>query len=178
VAVDPYDLRPATPDDVPAVCAFGERHVRAHYTPLIGADAADAQVRSWWNEDAIRSAVDAGLVVVATHAGRVVGVGQRGRRGEDHVVYKLYVDPAHRGHGLGPRVLATLEAQLPASATALHLEHFAANERAGAFYERQGFELERVERSSTGDPRTAIVWRSRRRHAAGTDLRDHVEEAG
>ena len=35
------------------ICAFGERHIRPHYTPLIGAEATDAQVRHWWNGTAI-----------------------------------------------------------------------------------------------------------------------------
>src|SRR3954469_5485031 len=93
----------AGPDDGAGIWRFGETPLRPHYTPLIGAEAADAQVRHWWNETAIGSAVSAGLVVVADAGGQVVGVGQRGRSGADHVVYKLYVAPDHRGAGLGPR---------------------------------------------------------------------------
>jgi GNAT superfamily N-acetyltransferase len=154
-------VRDADPDDVAAVCAFGEAHVRPHYTPLIGAAAADAQVRHWWNETTIGDAVAAGLVVVAEVDGRVVGVGQRGRSGADHVVYKLYVSPERRGSGLGRRLLDALIGQLPPDADRLAIEHFAANERAGAFYEREGFSVERIEPSPTGDPGLGVVWRAR-----------------
>jgi hypothetical protein len=40
--------------------------------------------------------------------------------------------------------------------------HFLANERAGAFYEREGFAVERIERSPTEDPALGVVWRLRR----------------
>jgi ribosomal protein S18 acetylase RimI-like enzyme len=151
----------AGPSDVLAVRRFGQAHIRPHYTPLIGADAANAQVRTWWSDEQISAAVRRGLVVVAVDDGTVVGVGQRGRSGDDHVIYKLYVDPEHRGHGLGPRLLAALTAQLPADADRLWIEHFAANDRAGAFYEREGFVVDRVEPSAGGDPRLAVVWRYR-----------------
>jgi GNAT superfamily N-acetyltransferase len=159
--VDEPVVRDAGPQDVAAVCRFGETHIRPHYTPLIGAEAADAQVRHWWNETAIGSAVSAGLVVVAVADRQVVGVGQRGRNGTDHVVYKLYVAPEYRGSGLGPRLLEALTRQLPPDADRLCIEHFAANERAGAFYEREGFPVERTEPSPTGDPRLGVVWRAR-----------------
>jgi GNAT superfamily N-acetyltransferase len=159
--VDEPVVRDAGPGDVAAVCRFGETHIRPHYAPLIGADAADAQVRHWWNETSIADAVARGLVVVAVADGQVVGVGQRGRNGTDHVVYKLYVSPEHRGSGLGPRLLEALTRQLPPDAERLCIEHFAANERAGGFYEREGFAVERIEPSPTGDPRLAVVWRAR-----------------
>jgi ribosomal protein S18 acetylase RimI-like enzyme len=77
------------------------------------------------------------------------------------VVYKLYLHPQYRGRGLGPRVLDALIRQLPADADRLYIEHFAANERAGAFYERAGFTVERIEPSPTEDPARAVVWRVR-----------------
>ncbi|HEX5535107.1 MAG TPA: GNAT family N-acetyltransferase [Actinomycetales bacterium] len=154
-------VRDAKPADVPAICRFGAAHIPSHYAPLIGAEAADAQVRNWWSEPQISQAVTAGLVVVAEDSGKVVGVAQRGRAGDDHVVYKLYVHPDHRGSGLGPRLLDALIGQLPPDADRLHIEHFAANERAGEFYEREGFTVERVEPSPTQDPALAVVWRAR-----------------
>jgi ribosomal protein S18 acetylase RimI-like enzyme len=154
-------VRDADHDDVIAICRFGETHVRAHYAPLIGAAAADEQIRRWWNETQIGVAVAERLLVVAEEDGQVVGVGQRGRRGADHVVYKLYVHPRYRGRGLGPRLIEALTRQLPADADRLYIEHFAANERAGAFYEREGFTVQRIEASPTGNPALGVVWRAR-----------------
>lgn len=154
-------VRDAESADVEAVCEFGQAHIRRHYAPLIGAAAADEQVIRWWSEARIGAAVADGLLVVAEAAGQLAGVGQRGRRGADHVVYKLYVHPSHRGSGLGPRLLDALTRQLPADADRLCIEHFVANERAGAFYEREGFKVDRVEPSPLGDPAVGLVWRSR-----------------
>jgi GNAT superfamily N-acetyltransferase len=152
-------VRAAEPHDVAAICSFGEAHIRPHYTPLIGAEAADAQVRRWWNETEISGAVARGVVVLAEADAQLVGVGQRGRSGDDHVVYKLYVHPQYRGRGLGRHLLGALVEQLPADAGRLHIEHFAANERAGAFYEREGFFVERVDPGAT--EALSVVWRVR-----------------
>ena len=154
-------IRSAEPSDVRAVCEFGETHVRPHYAPLIGEHAADAQVARWWNAEQIGAAVSAGLIVVAEAADGVVGVAQLGRAGVDHVIYKLYVDPRHRSHGLGPRLIEALVRRLPPDATRLCVEHFAGNERASAFYEREGFTVERVDPSPVDDPALDVVWRVR-----------------
>jgi GNAT superfamily N-acetyltransferase len=154
-------VRDAHEGDVASICRFGETHIRPHYTPLIGAEAAEEQVRDWWNHTHIGSAVDRGLVVVAEDDGEIVGVGQRGRSGADHVIYKLYLHPQHRGRGLGPRLVGALIGQLPVDADRLYVEHFAANVRAGAFYERAGFTVDRVEEAPSGDPALAVVWRVR-----------------
>ena len=151
-------VRTADSGDVEAICRFGETHIPPHYAPLIGPEAAAAQVRDWWNETHIGAAVAAGLIVVAVDNHQLVGVGQRA----DNVIYKLYVHPAHRSRGLGPRLLAALVDRLPAGTDRVRIEHFAANERAAAFYEREGFTVERIEPSPTGNPALAIVWRARR----------------
>jgi ribosomal protein S18 acetylase RimI-like enzyme len=157
-------VRTATPADLAAVRAFGEAHIPDVYTPLIGAEAAARQVTAWWSDAYLAPALAAGLVLVAERDGEVVGVAQRGRLGDDHVVFKLYVAPELRGYGLGPRLLDAVDAALPASAPRLVVEHLAANERAAAFYEREGFALDRVEPHDSGDPRRATVWRSRERN--------------
>ncbi|MEV1115828.1 GNAT family N-acetyltransferase [Actinosynnema sp. NPDC049800] len=154
-------VRDAGPDDAAAVRRFGEEHVPAHYTPLIGAEAAADQVRRWWDEARLAAAAADGLLVVAEIDGQLVGVGQRGRLGADHVAYKLYVHPGHRGHGLGPALLDALTRRLPADADRLWIEHYAANARAAAFYEREGFTVQRVEPGPGGDPALAVVWRAR-----------------
>lgn len=97
---------------------------------------------------------------LAEDAGELAGVGQRGRRGAYHVIYKLYVHPKRRGGGLGPQLLGALTRQLPANADRLYIEHFLANDRAGAFYEREGFTVERIESSPSGDSALGVVWRA------------------
>ena len=160
-------VRTAVAADVAGITAFGEEVVPAHYAPLIGAVAAQAQVSRWWDPVSIDAAVAAGLVVVAEADGQVVGLGQRGRMDGEHVIWKLYLDPAHRGRGVGPRLLRALVEQLPADAERVWIEHVAANERAGAFYEREGFTVDRVEASGAGEPATDQVWRVRPLVAAG-----------
>jgi ribosomal protein S18 acetylase RimI-like enzyme len=83
------------------------------------------------------------------------------------VVYKLYVHPRHRGHGLGVRLLDALIHQLPADADRLCIEHFVANDRAGAFYEREGFTVERIEPGPGDNPALGVVWRARPLAPAG-----------
>lgn len=154
-------IRGATADDIFAIHRFGETYIRPHYAPLIGAAAADEQVRRWWSEASLAAPVADGLVVVAEADGAIVGVGQRGRRGPDHVIYKLYLDPAYRGRRLGPRLLDALIGQLPGDVDRVLIEHFVGNARAGSFYEREGYTVERVEPDPAGDPRRGVVWRAR-----------------
>ncbi len=68
-------VRDAEHDDVAAICRFGKAHIRPHYAPLIGAEAADEQVRRWWNETHVGAAVAAGLVVVAEPTGSLSASG-------------------------------------------------------------------------------------------------------
>ncbi len=154
------EVRDAVATDVAGICRFGAAHIREHYAPIIGEEPAAAQVERWWNEAHIGEAVRAGRVVVAEAGGEVVGVGQRGFDGAEHAVYKLYVHPALRGCGIGPRLIDGLVGQLPAGVDQLGVEHFAGNTRAAAFYEREGFAVQRVEPGPTDA--LAVVWRVRR----------------
>jgi GNAT superfamily N-acetyltransferase len=156
-----WTVRVADEGDVAAVCQFGRDFVRDHYAPLIGRSAADAQVRVWWNETSIGTAIQDELVIVAEEDDRVIGVAQRGRWEGEHVVWKLYLHPARRGLGLGPCLIEELTNQLPPGTDRLFIEHFAGNERAGLFYEREGFAVDRIEQSPTGDRALDTVWRVR-----------------
>jgi ribosomal protein S18 acetylase RimI-like enzyme len=80
------------------------------------------------------------------------------------VIYKLYVHPELRSRGIGPQLVDALVRQLPPGTGRVLIEHVAANERAAAFYERQGFSVDRVEPVPDGDPRQATVWRVKDLH--------------
>ena len=155
---DKISIRSARPDDVETICRFGAAHIPDHYRPLIGNEAAQAQVDRWWNANRITQAVDGGQVTVAESDDQLVGVAERGQLGPSHVVWKLYLHPDHRGKGLGPEMLRHLIDQLPADAGALQVEVFEANRRADEFYEREGFRYVRTEPHPV-NPAMNIVWR-------------------
>ena len=88
----------------------------------------------------------------------LLGVAEWGAWDGAPVLWKLYVHPDHRGRGLGQHLLRAVIARLPTGSRRLQVEHFAANERAGRFYEREGFEWVRAE-PNPADPATAVIWR-------------------
>jgi GNAT superfamily N-acetyltransferase len=153
-------IRTARAEDIEAICAFGSAFIPDHYEPPIGAEPAHAQVERWWNKSRIGAAVDSGQVVVATSDDEIVGVAERGHWAGDHVVWKLYGHPDHRGRRIGPRLLAALIEQLPPEADRLLVEHFAANVRAGTFFAREGFRYLRAEPGAEDRPSMAVVWRA------------------
>lgn len=160
------EVRTAQPDDVAAIRQFGAENIPDHYRPLIGEEAARAQVDMWWTDERISSAIVRGGVAIAEGSGEVVGVGEIGEYDGRHVIWKLYVHPDLRGHGVGPQLIDKLVEQLPDGADEVFVEHFAANTRASSFYEREGFELVET-RSHPENPAMDVVWR--RRSPAGIE---------
>lgn len=90
-------LRDGLPGDAEAIGDFGTAHIPSHYAPLIGHDAAHAQVARWWSPERISKAVEAGRVVVAESGGEVIRVAECGEWEGVPVIWKLYVHPDHRG---------------------------------------------------------------------------------
>lgn len=152
-------IRDAHARDIEAICDFGSSYIADHYRPLIGEDAAQAQVVNWWNEERISQAVGKGLVTVAELSGELVGVVELGQWDGAPVVWKLYVHPDHRGRGLGARLLDHVVEQLPSDVECLQIEHFQANERAGRFYDCEGFRVTRIEENES-NPEMSVVWRT------------------
>lgn len=151
-------VRVAEVGDVDAIVAFGSAVVPPHYTPILGADAARAQL-TWWTPERITSAVRAGRVHVAVADDAVVGVSETGEFAGEQVVWKLYLAPDFRGRSLGVDLLRHAIAALPTETDHVLVEHFAGNTRAGMFYEREGFTVANTEPASSGDPNAAVVWR-------------------
>jgi ribosomal protein S18 acetylase RimI-like enzyme len=151
-------IRRATLSDVEGVVAFASAVVPSHYTPILGADAAQAQL-AWWTPQRMASAVEAGRVHIAVTGVAVVGVCETGEMDSEQVIWKLYLRPEFRGRSIGVKLLRAAIAALPNDCQAVLVEHFAGNARAGSFYEREGFQLVKTEPAGTGDPNAAIVWR-------------------
>lgn len=153
-------VRPATPDDVDALVAFGEEVLLPHYTPILGTEGARGQL-AWWTPELTTHAIEAGRIQVAEVDGELVGMTQTGEFQGEQVIWKLYLAPRFRGHALGPQLIRAAVETLPAGTGHVLLEHFAGNTRAGDFYEREGFRVIREEPSPNGDPAAAVVWRRR-----------------
>lgn len=151
-------VRVAEADDMDAIVAFGSAVVPPHYTPVIGARAAQEQL-TWWTSERLAAALTAGRVHVAVAEGSVVGVSQTGELAGEQVIWKLYLAPEFRGRSLGVELLGHAIGALPAGTDHVLVEHFAGNVRASTFYEREGFRVVSTEPASSGDPNAAIVWR-------------------
>jgi ribosomal protein S18 acetylase RimI-like enzyme len=152
-------IRLADEQDLDSIRAFGAVVVPAHYDPIIGPAAAQEQVDLWWTRERLLAALSDGVLLVAEADGELVGVAEVGAWDGDPVIWKLYVRPGHRGRGIGRMLLLSAISEVPREASRVVLEHFAGNERAGAFYQREGFEHLRTDPAVSGEPAAATVWR-------------------
>lgn len=100
---------------------------------------AEELLATCWTADALGPAVAAGNVLIALEGGSVVGMAEHGRYDGEPVLWKLYVAPRRRSAGIGPMLLRGVVADLPSGTVRLLTEHIAENERAAAFYRREGF---------------------------------------
>lgn len=153
-------VRLASEHDVDAIAAFGVAVVPPHYESIIGRAAAEEQVELWWTPERLQAALSNGALLVAEQDSELVGVAEVGEWEADPVIWKLYVLPDRRGRGIGRALLRAALAELPRPASRVILEHFAGNERAAAFYEREGFVHLRTDPAASGDPAAATVWRA------------------
>lgn len=161
MVTDSVTVRDGRPDDVGAICRFGATVIPPHYTPLLGAEDARAQVTDWWGADRIGPAVEMGHITVAEGHDGLLGVAEWGPYQGDNVLWKLYLHPDARGMGLGPRMLEHLVGQLPEGSERLLVEVFEANTRARKFYEREGFTYLRTDVHPT-NPAMNQIWRELR----------------
>jgi ribosomal protein S18 acetylase RimI-like enzyme len=101
-------------------------------------------------------------------------------RGERHwLVHMMAVDPARQGRGLGSRLLertldTTVDAKRTGTPPAILTTH---NERNVVFYQRAGFEVDRVEDVSLMGAAPHRVWCMRRRKNATMSGFERTKEA-
>lgn len=115
-----------------------------------------SHVRAEGNRGTIREVLAAhqvaGGLLVARLEGELVGFAtfsvERGSFELDAtrgLLSNLWVEPAHRGRGIGSALLSAVESALADRGVEIcHLEAMAANEAARRFYRRHGYETHRV----------------------------------
>src|SRR5689334_5059481 len=135
----PFEIRPATPDDVPALVALMTAFYAEADYPLPAAPArrafeallADARLGGAWLAEDGGAAVGH---VVLTHCFSMEYGGLRG------FIDDLYVRPAARGRGVGAALLAAARGgALARGVRALHVEVGPENGTARRLYARAGY---------------------------------------
>jgi ribosomal protein S18 acetylase RimI-like enzyme len=149
-------IRPATSADVRAMGRLGALLVRTHHE----FDAARFIAATPQTEHGYGSYLGSQLdnrdiiVLVAEHAGEVLGYTFAGVEGYDYmslrgpagVLYDIVVDPAHRGHGVGRTLLDATLAELQArGAPRVVLSTAERNEPAQRLFARAGFRRTMIE---------------------------------
>jgi GNAT superfamily N-acetyltransferase len=132
-------MRPASPADCDRILHLMERYYAEDGYPFVPAEARAALAR--FLDDA-----SLGRMWVFVTGGDVVGYAaltlgySLEYRGRDAFVDELYLDPDHRGAGVGSHALARIEdACRELGVRALHLEAERQKPRLLAFYRRAGF---------------------------------------
>ncbi|MFC6835366.1 GNAT family N-acetyltransferase [Halomarina ordinaria] len=156
------DVEAARMEDVDRVAdlwvalAAGQRE----YGSFLASDENRATVR-----EAVARAVVTGGLLVAREDGSVVGFvmfgpssGAYEQTVEKGVVENLYVDPDHRGAGIGTALLRAAEEALRADgADVVALDVMAGNEAAQRLYRELGYRPHRITMTKAGDSETDMV---------------------
>jgi GNAT superfamily N-acetyltransferase len=151
-------VQAATVADAGAIGALAGRAWRAAYTGLLAPDVLasmdPAELRATWRyylaelpaPDRVWVIEDTGVVCGFARTGPCPDSDVGTRAGE---VYGLYVDPDRIGTGLGRELFGHAADDLTdRGRRPLVVWHFAANDRAGRFYERAGFAADGATRAS------------------------------
>ena len=155
-------IRPAAAGDFGAVGRLGALLVRMHhgFDPLRFLAETPETARGYGSflktqldepNVILRVAEQEGVVVGYTYAG-VEGTDYMALRGPAGVLYDIVVDPAHRGQGIGGRLLeATLEALRAAGSPRVVLSTAERNESAQRLFARAGFRRTMIEMTRESD---------------------------
>ena len=147
-------LREATPDDIEAIREVARRSWGADYPAIVSRETVTDRVDEWYASDHLADDVGRprALVLVADAGDDgVVGFSHAVLSGDAGHILRLYVDPDHRGQGVGGDLLeATRDELFDRGAEQVQAMVLAANEPGNEFYRAYGFE-------QTGEGTTTIA---------------------
>lgn len=155
--------RQAETGDVAAIRRVAEQSWESDYPGILNRENIEEGVHEWYGEDQIRDEIknEDAIVVVAETDGDVVGFahGIWARR-TGHIL-RVYVDPDHRGQGIGRELLATVrDSLLTRGADRIQAMVLAENEIGNQFYQDAGFEkVDEGETTIGGETYTENVYR-------------------
>jgi len=145
-------IRPATPNDAPAIAAIHVRAWQVAYEGMLPSEfLAGLSVRQrtdFWHRELIGGR---SLILVAEREGSVVGWISAGAGRDPDVentseVYAVYVAPDCWRHGFGRQLMDAIE-EHPSSRREITLWVLDQNQRAIDFYRKMGYEFDGAKRS-------------------------------
>jgi len=140
-------VRPAMADDAPRITEIGAAAMRVQYAGPVDPIAVDSAIAQTYSHGAIahcielRSQTPSAEFLVAERHDNVVGYLHVDCFGPEPELHRLYVDADQRGGGVGALLMDELHAKI--SDPHYMLLVVAGNDRAVAFYQRQGLRIER-----------------------------------
>lgn len=151
------DVREATTDDVEGVRTVARRSWETDYPAILNRESVDEAVESWYTPERLRfdaESDDAMLLVAADETEGITGFAHaiEGENGDVATLLRLYVDPGHRGRGLGTQLLdAVCERLDERGCSRLEAMVLERNEPGNAFYRSYGLGRDRVGATTIDD---------------------------
>ncbi|MFD1562297.1 GNAT family N-acetyltransferase [Haloarchaeobius amylolyticus] len=138
-------IRDATTDDVDAIQRVAHTSWEADYPDILSRESIQEGVDDWYTEALIRDSIiwSQALMLVAERDGSVVGFAHATFEPDEHTgtILRLYVDPDHRGEGIGSDLLtATRDRLFEQGVERIRAMVLAANDVGNEFYRSFGFE--------------------------------------
>ena len=151
-------IRDATTDDVDAIQRVAHASWEADYPDILSRESIQSGVDDWYTEALIRDSIiwSQALMLVATRDETVVGFAHATFDPDEHTgtILRVYVDPDHRGHGIGRDLLTeTRDRLFEQGVDRLSAMVLAANDVGNEFYRTFGFEHTDTESVQIGDER-------------------------
>ena len=143
---EPFEVRPATRDDVSAIATMQKKSLPETYEPFLGRAAVEefvarGNVERYFEEHWRQS-------TVATLGGEVVGVAVL----IDGLLDLIWVKPSARSKGIGAALIEAIKRRAAGEIGELTLEVWTVNARAVDFYGRLGFSIGHT----VADPETGL----------------------
>lgn len=126
-------VRTALASDMGALIALSHRTISASYRPFLGDEAVDAFLGSGAADRYVEENVGRCLILVRD--GEIVGYAVW----RDNLIDLMMIDYAVHRQGLGTELLRQVEQMLLQRSDELRLESFEDNEKANAFYHKNGW---------------------------------------
>ncbi|MCU0830433.1 MAG: GNAT family N-acetyltransferase [Rhizobiaceae bacterium] len=140
--MDPFFVRTATPDDIPAIAELLAETWRDTYVEWFGAEKVEAIIADWHSPAALarKIALPNGEMLVADDGAQMGGVAFASidRDTKTVTLHQLYVHPRFHRRGIGQALFAEMETCFD-DADRMVLEVEPRNQGAIAFYEAHGF---------------------------------------